>query len=295
LAFLKDSERSSSAGLYPDKDEERDESWDMEDDEADNDGQHDAWEVLKKENTADYGSVLPFIILGTSGDDLAATPHVLSPPLMESLQNFLPYAVAEDNFWMKYSLLRDGASMHTMLQKIRGAKYTIIALETWDGEVFGSFTSEPWRKNWNYYGTGEAFLWRMRKSRKTFCDSIIDQAYMESELDVFPWIGENNCVQLCTSEMFAIGGGEPEAMQVQKSEGKKEKGPEYGFGLTIDSELLYGTSTQCATFGSPPLSQEHSDGSRFEIVNLEVWTFTPCMRVEEAEKLELGRLFLEGS
>ena len=34
-------------------------------------------------------------------------------------------------------------------------------------------------------------------------------------------------------------------------------------------------------------------GSLFEIINLELWTLTPCETLEEAEKLELGRLFLE--
>eukprot|EP00978_Attheya_sp_CCMP212_P043300 scaffold280108_cov44-Attheya_sp.AAC.1 len=72
-----------------------------------------------------------------------------------------------------------------------------------------------------------------------------------------------------------------------------DKGVHYGFGLGIESDLLHGTSSSCATFGSPPLSFEHPDGSPFEIVNMEVWTLTPCMTLEEAEKLELGRFFLE--
>jgi len=28
-------------------------------------------------------------------------------------------------------------------------------------------------------------------------------------------------------------------------------------------------------------------------MNLELWTLTPCDRLEDAEKLELGKLFLE--
>lgn len=247
----------------------------------------DAWNVLKDEYAIGYGAngTLPFRILGTSADDADATPHVLSPPLMESLQQFFPFAMSDDNFWMKYSLIRDGASFHSLLQQIRGAKYTILAVETADGEVFGSFTSEPWRKNWNYFGTGESFLWRMRKSRKTVCHSVIDQAQMESELDVYPWTGENNCVQLCTHDKIAIGGG------TASSETKDETA--YGFGLAIDRDLLRATSSHCATFGSPPLSKSHPNGEPFEIVNMEVWTLTPCAALEEAEKLELGMLFLQ--
>lgn len=208
---------------------------------------------------------------------------------MDSLRNFFPYALSDSNFWMKYSLLRDGASFHTLLQKTRGAAHTIIAIETVDGEVFGSFTSEPWRKNWKYFGSGESFLWRMRQSRQTPCFDVFDQAKMESELDVYPWSGGNDCVQLCTHDMLAVGGG---STSDEKKNDDGESTTEYGFGLAIDKELLYGTSSSCATFSSPPLSIEHKDGSPFEIVNLEVWALTPCDTLEEAQKLELGQLFL---
>ena len=132
---------------------------------------HDAWNVLKDEYclACGYGGdTLPFQILGTSADDTNAHPHVLSPPLMESLQAFLPNTVSQQNFWLKYSLLRDGASYYKLLQNIRGACNTIIAvgkvtfiyldifrlntkimlsvLETTRGRVFGSYTTKPWRK-----------------------------------------------------------------------------------------------------------------------------------------------------
>jgi hypothetical protein len=227
---------------------------------------------------------------------LGAHPHVMSPPLMESLQNFVPGSKAGENYWMKYSLVRDGASLHTFLQYARGTKYSILAIETVDGEVFGAFTGEPWRKNWNYFGSQESFLWKMRHSRKEKSHSIIDQAHIESEIDVFPYTGENNCIQLCTHDKIAVGGGAgvPNFERDSTSSiGSPVKDHEWGFGLTVQSDMLNGTSSPCATFGSPSLSNEHSDGSVFEIINLELWTLTPCMTLEEAEKLELGKLFLE--
>ncbi len=63
---------------------------------------------------------------------------------------------------MKFSMVRDVASMSTFLRHARGSKHTFLAIETTDGEVFGSFTSAPWRKNWNYFGGQDSFLWRMR-------------------------------------------------------------------------------------------------------------------------------------
>jgi TLD len=289
-SLLNDSVRSTASSDQPDL-EVVDDSWDLH---SDTDEHPDAWDVLKDPNAIGYGAngTLPFRIFGTSADDESSKPHVLSPPLMESLQNFLPYGLSEQNFWMKYSLVRDGASMHSLLQHIRGAKYSIIALETSDGEVFGSFTSEVWRKNWNYFGTGESFLWRMRQRRTTECHSVEEQAQLESELDVYPWTGENNCVQLCTHDTIAVGGGAPTSEKKDETDAEDES--QYGFGIAIDRLLLHGTSSHCATFGSPPLSKLHQDGSPFEIMNLEVWTLTPSYTLEDAEKLELGKLFLSG-
>jgi len=39
--------------------------------------------------------------------------------------------------------------------------------------------------------------------------------------------------------------------------------------------------------------EQSPNGKTFEIMNLELWTLTPCDRLEDAEKLEIGKLFLE--
>ena len=273
-------------------------SWDLES--SNSFGAANAWGVLEDE----YAEGVYFQILGTSANDVHCHPHVLSPPLMESLQNFFPPTVSDHNFWLKYSLVRDGASLPSLLRHIRGTKHTLIAIETVEGEVFGSFTSSPWRKNWNYYGNGESFLWRMRRSRseKDAQHSVLDQAKLESELDVFQWTGSNDLVQYCSHDIMAIGGGS--LREDNRDDGPDEQrdlppqNPVFtnankgGFGLAIDSELLRGTSSSCATFDSPPLSKFHPNGP-FEILNIEVWTLTPCANVREAENLEMMTLFLE--
>lgn len=295
--ILRDRESISTRDLRPLVDD--DSSWQLMEDEEDED-YYDAWKVLEDEYDNGYGGngTLPFLILGTSGDDVAAHPHVMSPPLLESLGHFSPFSKQGENFWMKYSMVRDGASLPTFLQYVRGAKYTLLAIETVEGEVFGSFTSEPWRKNWNFFGSNESFLWRMRHTRKEKTHSIIDQAHMESEIDVFPYTGENDCIQLCTHDQIAVGGG---TGTPSFDVGTPQLGPsssevkehDWGFGLAIQSDLLCGTSSPCATFGSPGLSKEHPNGEVFEIINLELWTLTPCGRLEDAQKLDLGKLFLE--
>jgi hypothetical protein len=271
-------------------------SWDMDS----NSGQHfqNSWNVLKDEYANGYGGggTLGFQILGTCADDESAQPHVLSPPLMESLQAFLPYSKSGENFFLKYSMVRDGASLHTFLKRARGCQYSILAIETVDGEVFGCVTAQAWRKNWNYFGTGESFLWRMRRSRLEKTEGILEQAQLESEIDVFPYTGENRFVQLCTHDRIAVGGGTPSAstLAASASDGEtKTESHEWGFGLAIQEDFLSGTSSPCVTFASPSLSKTHDDGSLFEIVNMELWTLTPCLTVDDAEKLELGKLFLE--
>jgi hypothetical protein len=266
-------------------------SWDMQ---SEISGRFDAWNVLSDDYVNGYGGggTLGFSILGTSASDESAQPHVLSPPLMESLQAFMPYSKMGQNFFLKYSMVRDGASLPALLRRARGVQYTILAVETIDGEVFGSFTSQPWRKNWNYFGTGESFLWKMRRSRLEKTHGILDQAQKESEIEVYPYTGENRFIQLCTHDRIAVGGGFPSS-DAEKKMSEDVSDHEWGFGLAIQSDMLQGSSSPCLTFGSPSLSNAHPDGSLFEVINIELWTLTPCATVEEAEKLELGKLFLQ--
>jgi len=257
-------------------------SWGWEKIQNEYENQDNISDVLKVENSNYIEYPPPFRILGNQVEDVDAQSHVLSPPLMEALQNFLPLAVSNSNFLMKYSLIRDGASLYSMMQHIRGVQRTIIAIETQDGNVFGSFTSEPWRLQSDFFGNGEAFLWRMRQSRNTPCDSIIDQAKLEGELDVFPWTGKNYFIQLYNHDKLAVGGGVDSDMNDMSS----------GFGLTIDKDLLSGESNPCESFANPSLCQ-NSSNSFFDIVNIEVWTLTFAETEEEAEKVELANLFLE--
>ena len=185
--------------------------------------------------------------------------------------------------------------MTTFLQHMRGSDCTFLAIETVDGEVFGSFTVQPWRKTWKAFGLGaESFLWRMRGSRADKCWSVIDQAKKESEVDVYTFHGGDSNVQLCTTERIVVGGtGKAQPGTDTLLDGTPIQDFQWGFGLHIEGDLLRGTSSPCTTFRSPSLSKVHGDGSMFEILNLEAWTLTPCTSQAEAERMELNRLFLQ--
>jgi hypothetical protein len=187
-------------------------------------------------------------------------------------------------------------------QYTRAAENTILAIETSTGAVFGSFTSSPWRTQYGYYGSAPAFLWKMRHSRRTPCHSLFEQAKLESELDVYFYCCNNGLVQVCSNDKIAVGGGDILQCPVEGADGEDddstsigEGGESSGFGLCINRELLSGTSGPCASFRNPCLSHNSARGEVFDIVNLEVWTFTPCSDVHAAERLEMTKFFVEES
>ncbi|KAL3772599.1 hypothetical protein ACHAWO_003654 [Cyclotella atomus] len=213
-------------------------------------------------------------------------PHVLSPLLMKCLRDHLPYALKEENFWLKYSLVRDGASLDVIFKNLRHSRNTVLAIETTKGEVFGSFTGHAWRNNGNnYYGSCDAFVWNLRRRRdEDNCRSLDEYILRESTLDVYPWAskGGNRNVQLSNSKKLFVGGGEPDS-EVLASVDRHREGIngkdceedgdkiEWGMALALDKDLLFGTSSRCATFGSTPLNGKETESQVFEIGNIEIW------------------------
>lgn len=241
----------------------------------------------------------PFKILGTSADDVSAHPHVLTPPLMEGLQAFMPESLHEYHFWMKYSFVRDGpanrahpdSSFHSplqdMLRHCRASKHTVLAMETTDGHVFGAFCSQPWHlQAGDYYGNDDSFLWRMRHSRNKRCDSIVDQVLMESKIDVFPFTSLNTKIQknLASGEI-ALGSGE--VKEISGSEGDH-----FGHAILLDSSMRIASTSTSETFGNPSLVNTERRGEQVELANLEMWALTPHESIESAITLEMNQLFL---
>jgi hypothetical protein len=110
----------------------------------------------------------------------------------------------------------------------------------------------------------------------------------DNEMEVYPYTRSDEMIQYCTEKTVAVGGGEfsedhtsPYAVEPK------------GIGFMIDGDLMGGETSACATFNNPSLGDRKSRSNEFEVVHLEVWTVTPCASVEEAERLELHRLFVE--
>lgn len=245
---------------------------------------YDPWLLLDD----DTAHSLPFSILGGTQE---CHPHVVSPPLLESLKEFLPDSIRYDNFWLRYSLVRDGASIHSFLSHTKASQYSLLAIETVDGEVFGCFTGEAWHQSNEGFGNGECFLWKMKHSRRTKSWSVIDQAEMESRVNVYKYTALETPPQMCKKRRIMIGGlgkGTPSTSFTLR-DGTVVEPKEWGFGLCIEDDFLNGTTTPCFGFGSPKLTESGT----FEIVNMEVWTLTPFSTTKDAEQWELNKLFLQ--
>jgi hypothetical protein len=262
----------------------RDEDDDVENSDADTEEVDEAQLVRFDGWTFHKPAEHPFQILGA--DDPNLQTRVLTPSVMEALRGFFPYTVSESNFWLKFSLVRDGASLASLLATVRASSYTIIAVETNHGEVFGSFTGTPWRTGTKWFGTGEAFLWRLKKSRLTSPRNAKESNF-ENEMEVYPYTGYDDLVQYCTSKIIAVGGGDwldnPCPFQNEPR----------GIGFMIDGDLAGGETNSSATFANPRLCKKASVSNEFSISNLEVWTLTPCLNAKDAAKLELQKLFVE--
>ena len=182
----------------------------------------DGWSFHQKDDQ------YPFQILGADDNDIQ--PRVLTPSIMEALRGFFPFNVSESNFWLKYSLVRDGASLATLLSRVRASTYTIVGVETNHGEVFGSFTGSPWRVGTKWYGSGESFLWRLKRSRLT-SQKNSHHSNFENKMEVYPYTGYDELVQYCTTKTMAVGGGDWRNLPCPFDDEPK------GIGFMVDGDL----------------------------------------------------------
>lgn len=284
----------------------------------------------EEDNSSSDVAALPFVIMGIplpssiSTDNISTTTTgcsyspVLTPKLMKTLRDtYVPFCKSSDNFWLRYSMIRDGASMHNFLEQVQGAKYSILAVETTDGEIFGAFTTECWRKTPSYFGGSESFLWKNSKAvkKKNDNDDADDAKDAGASIDVYRYTGDNDFIQICKHDRITVGAGcnninndsdkEDDIIRIREKEDNNNASNQNnnnkstandkncGYGLCIQNDMRQGTTSPCGTFNSPSLSVVHGDGSVFDIVNIELWSLTPCISETDAMRLEQHLLFIE--
>ncbi|XP_033846866.1 nuclear receptor coactivator 7 [Periophthalmus magnuspinnatus] len=175
---------------------------------------------------ADSVDVLPLL---TDSSDLLEDTHI------EKLACRLPARVQGYPWRLAYSTVKHGTSLKTLYRSLLDVDSPVLlVIKDMDHQIFGAFSTHPFRVTESFYGTGETFLY-------SFCP----------EIKVYRWTGENSYFVKGNIDSLQMGGGSGQ------------------LGLWLDAELYRGTTTKCATFNNPPLSAQQD----FNIHSLEVWTF----------------------
>ena len=155
---------------------------------------------------------------------------------------WLPSAQRSRRWDLKYSLVRDGASMASLLSQCKqrrnyaGNEMTecyVLLVEDSMGCVFGAYIAHGLENSAQYYGSGESFVFKLTPSPK-----------------VYRWTKENHMFFLSDRTHLAIGGGGD------------------GFALQLDEDLDTGVSTCSATYRNDMLSS----GEFFRVLNVEVFS-----------------------
>ncbi|XP_036438177.1 nuclear receptor coactivator 7 isoform X1 [Colossoma macropomum] len=154
---------------------------------------------------------------------------------IEKLAARLPARVQGYPWRLAYSTVVHGTSLKTLYRNLGEVDCPVLlVIKDMDNQVFGAFSTHPFRVSEHYYGTGETFLYTFSPEIKMFC-----------------WTGENSYFVKGNLDSLQIGGGGGH------------------LGLWLDADLYHGTTSKCSTFNNQPLSSQQD----FTIQNLEVWAF----------------------
>ncbi|XP_058470218.1 nuclear receptor coactivator 7 isoform X1 [Solea solea] len=196
-----------------------------------------SWEIItldeakRRQSFGSHDGELSVEALPILGD----TSDVLQDTHIEKLACRLPARVQGYHWRLAYSTVKHGTSLKTLYRNLADVDSPVLlVIKDMDKQIFGAFSTHPFRVSEHCYGTGETFLY-------SFCP----------EIKVFRWTGENSYFVKGNTDSLQMGGGGGQ------------------LGLWLDAELYRGASTQCATFNNQPLSTQQD----FSIHSLEVWTF----------------------
>ncbi|XP_048063829.1 nuclear receptor coactivator 7 isoform X2 [Megalobrama amblycephala] len=195
-----------------------------------------SWEIItineaKRRQSFSFEDEEPLDLLPVLMDPSA----LLEDMHIEKLSTRLPARVQGYPWRLVYSTVVHGTSLKTLYRNLLELDCPVLmVIKDMDNQIFGAFSTHPFRVSEHCYGTGETFLY-------SFCP----------EIKVYRWTGENSYFVKGNTDSLQIGGG-----------GGR-------LGLWLDADLYHGTTSKCSTFNNLPLSSKQD----FTIQNLEVWAF----------------------
>ena len=91
---------------------------------------------------------------------------ILQPWQVITLERSLPEEHQDRDWLLLYSLKKHGAALHSIFEKCKGHRYSLLCLMDSDGVVFGGMASDEWRdRKDKYFGSGESFLFTFKGDR----------------------------------------------------------------------------------------------------------------------------------
>ena len=155
---------------------------------------------------------------------------------LKELHSKLPYYHQYTNLRRVFSISVDGCALRSFYDKCEGVSNSILVIKDEDGNIFGGYASEVWQPKFNFFGTGECFLFSYFK---------------ENRINVYNSTGENEHYMYGDNDQICMGCSD-----------------DY-FSLSLRNNLLDGYSKKTKTYNNECLN----DKDKFTIVKLELWTF----------------------
>jgi len=173
--------------------------------------------------------------------DMTCPSDILNIQQVAALNQFLPARCIGSKWMLKYSSRNHGTSIGTLYrQAANTTSPNLLIIKTLCGSTIGALASHPLRVQEHFFGSGESFLFRFKKSS------------MANDFAQFPWSGKNNFFTRCTKDTLVFGSSEGD------------------YAIWIPDNLLRGTSKPCETYMNPTLTKEKD----FEICDVELWAFS---------------------
>eukprot|EP00063_Salmo_salar_P086066 XP_014060901.1 PREDICTED: nuclear receptor coactivator 7-like isoform X1 [Salmo salar] len=197
-----------------------------------------SWEIItineatRRQTSGSYEGEEP---LGDLLPMLSDPSTLLQDTHIEKLVCRLPARVQGYPWRLAYSTAEHGTSLKTLYRSLLDVDSPVLlVIKDMDNQLFGGYSTHPFRVSEHCYGTGETFLF-------SFCP----------EIKMYRWTGENSYFVKGNIDSLQMGGGGGQ------------------IGLWVDADLYHGTTSSCATFHNQPLSPQKD----FIIHSVEVWAF----------------------
>ncbi|KEP66169.1 UNVERIFIED_CONTAM: TLD protein [Hammondia hammondi] len=169
-------------------------------------------------------------------------PALLTSGIVSQLAVHLPLMLTMKRWSLAFCHKLHGISLNTFYRKCSYRGACLLFLQDARGILFGAFLSEI-RECAKYYGSAETFVFTFKGP-----DGKMDPEH--PTLHVYRWSKLNSYFIYTDHDVLGIGGGGH-------------------YAISVDKDLLRGSSSCCLTFNSPVLSSSED----FIVKAFQVWTF----------------------